>query len=54
MDEKTIELPHYMGDEETKLFNSLSEDELVEFGDILCLSLDFELKHNNERNLQHE
>ena len=49
MDEKTIELPHYMEDEESKLYNSLSEEELDELGDILCMSLDLELKHNFER-----
>lgn len=42
MDEKMNEMPRY-NDDEVRLFNSLSADELDELGEVLMISLDYEL-----------
>jgi len=41
MDEKMTEMPRY-NDDEACLFNSLSEDELNELGEVLLISLEYE------------
>ena len=41
MDEKMNEMPR-CDDSEARLFNSLTEDELNELGDVLLISLEYE------------
>ena len=51
MDDKTVELPHYM-DDESRLFNSLTEEELDELGEVLCMGLELELQRKFEERIK--